>query len=82
MPHATTDIRTSLLLLSYYPGACYEPNNNGLYPIHLLARTSPPIELVEGVLKVCPYSIGFFTENEANLLPLDLAFRFNASAGA
>ena len=77
-PHA--DYSLSNLLLTSCPGAVFQWNNAGFYPIHLAAKAQCPIALMDCLLKVCPYSYGFVTKNYMQLLPVDLALHYNACA--
>ncbi len=76
------DVRVALYLLSHAPAAAFKHNSAGYYPIHLAARAACPAELVEALLRVCPYSYGFTSRNYLKLLPIDFALFFEAPAAA
>ena len=76
------DANTEMIekVLSHMPAACFVINKAGYYPIHLATRARCPYHIIEAMLKVVPYSFGFFSENRLRLLPIDFAIASNASA--
>ncbi len=72
------DVSVALFLLSHSPAAVFTANKGGYYPIHLAARAASSSELIVALLRICPYSYGFKTENYLRLLPVDFALFFGA----
>jgi ankyrin repeat protein len=72
------DVSVALCLLSHSPAAVFTPNRGGYYPIHLAARAASSSELIVALLRICPYSYGFKTQNYLRLLPVDFALFFGA----
>ena len=74
------DVRPAMLLLEAYPAGVFEPNAKGLFPIHLAAKGRCPMRLLDALLKICPYSVGYEDLNpHSRLLPLDYALLANHS---
>ena len=67
-------------VLSYNAAASFLVNKAGYYPIHLAAKSACPYRVFELMLKLVPFSFGFFSQNQSRFLPLDIAIASGADA--